>query len=365
MRLARALQERGHRVLIASSGGQLVPELEAYGIEHREVDFTGWRTLSGMLALRRLLEREQVDLVNAHNWRAGMVASLACGLAGVPYVLTVHGSRRPVHRHGVFYWSKRVVVVSEASKRNLVSGFGLPDERVLRSIVGVECDRFHPGPAGAALEAELGLRPGAPRVVHVSRFSHSKAPVALALIRAMETLSQQCPGLELVLVGQGPEEAAVAREAEAMNQRLGRRGLRPGRALRYPAGAPSRGCCGGHRQRRPGGDGLRQALGGSGKVRLRRPRHTREPATGGGYLLRGSCRRRGDHAGGALPRSRGPARQQQRTPRGWGASGDRPRSRSTACHDSAKRSRASTDRRSASAARSGASWFSTSTRSAT
>jgi lipopolysaccharide heptosyltransferase II len=225
MRLARALQERGHRVLIASSGGQLVPELEAYGIEHREVDFTGWRTLSGMLALRRLLEREQVDLVNAHNWRAGMVASLACGLAGVPYVLTVHGTRRPVHRHGVFYWSKRVVAVSEASKRNLVSGFGLPDERVLRSIVGVECDRFHPGPAGAALEAELGLRPGAPRVVHVSRFSHSKAPVALALIRAMETLSQQCPGLELVLVGQGPEEAAVAREAEAMNQRLGRRAV--------------------------------------------------------------------------------------------------------------------------------------------
>ncbi|MGD0110243.1 MAG: glycosyltransferase [Armatimonadota bacterium] len=70
--LSRALRDRGHRVLIASSGGQLVPELEAAGIEHFNVDFTGPRTLRGARALRRLLESEHVDLVNAHNWRAGM-----------------------------------------------------------------------------------------------------------------------------------------------------------------------------------------------------------------------------------------------------------------------------------------------------
>jgi len=225
LRLARALRARGHRVLIASSGGQLVPELEASGIEHFTIDFTGGRTLRGMLALRRLLERQQVDLVNAHNWRAGLVASLACRLAGVPYVLTVHGTRSPVNRHGVFYWSRPVIVVSEASKRNLVDGFRLPAARVVRSIIGVDGDRFHPGPPDQTLEADLGLRPGAPRIVHVSRFSHSKAPVAMALIEAVQRLDSQAPGLEMVLVGQGPEEMAVTRAAEAANQRLGRRAV--------------------------------------------------------------------------------------------------------------------------------------------
>ena len=227
IRLSRALRDRGHRVLIASSGGQLVPELEAAGIEHFTVDFTGGRAFPGMRALRRLLESERVDLVNAHNWRAGMVSSLACRLAGVPYVLTIHGTRNPMNRHAVFYWSKRVVVVSEASKRNLTQGFGLPGSRVALSRIGIDCERFQPGLPDAALESELGLSPGSPRVVHVSRFSHSKAPVALALIQAMKTLSEAAPGIELVLVGQGPEEDAVAAAARQMNTALGRPAVFP------------------------------------------------------------------------------------------------------------------------------------------
>ncbi len=81
------------------------------------------------------------------------------------------------------------------------------------------------------LEAELGLRPGAPRVVHVSRYSHSKAPVALALIEAAARLASAVPDLEVVLVGQGPEERKVAEAAQEMNARLGREVLHafPGR----------------------------------------------------------------------------------------------------------------------------------------
>lgn len=225
IRLARGLRDRGHRVVVVSGGGRLVPELEASGIEHVRIDFTGLRLLSGLARLRRLMEREHVDLVNAHNWRAGLAAFFACRLAGVPFVLTVHGTRRPLHRHAVFYWSERMVVVSEASRRNLVTDFGLPSERVVKSVIGVDCDRFSPGPPDGQLEQELGLRPGAPRVVHVSRFSHSKAPVALALIQATPELAAQVPGIELVIVGQGPEEGVVARAAEEMNSRLDRKAV--------------------------------------------------------------------------------------------------------------------------------------------
>jgi lipopolysaccharide heptosyltransferase II len=225
IRLARGLKERGHRVIVASHGGQLVPELEASGIEHVAVNFTGGRMLTGAWALRGLLAREHVDIVNAHNWRAGAVSHLACRWAGVPYVLTVHGTRSPVNRYTVFYWSHRVAVVSRASWRNLVEGFGLSPDRVVQTIIGVDCDRFQPGPPDERLARELGLRRGARRIVHVSRFSHSKAPVALAAIEAMEALARDVPGVELVVVGQGPEERAVARAAERMNGRLGRKAV--------------------------------------------------------------------------------------------------------------------------------------------
>jgi len=232
IRLARALKDRGHRVLVASAGGQLTSELEALHIDHFQIDFTGWRTLSGARKLRRLIEQEHVDLVNAHNWRAGMVSYLACRAAGVPYLLTIHGVRHPLHRHAVFYWSDPVIVVSEPTRRNLVEGFRLPESHVVRSLVGVECDRFHPEPPDPALESELGLRSGAPRVVHVTRYSHSKAPVSLALIAAAEAVCTAVPDVEFLLVGQGPLERAVVAAAAAMNQRLGRRAViaLPGRA---------------------------------------------------------------------------------------------------------------------------------------
>jgi len=225
IRLARGLRGRGHRVIVVSSGGHLVPDLEASGIEHFTIDFTGTRALPGALALRRLLEREHADIVNAHNWRAGMVSHLACRRAGVPYLLTIHGTRRAVNRYGVFYWSKKVVVVSEASRRNLIEGFGLPAERVVRSMIGVDCTRFRPESRDLSLEEELGLQNGAPRVVHVSRFSHSKAPVAQAAVAAMVELDGRVPGVELVLVGEGPEEGKVARAADWMNEHLGRRAV--------------------------------------------------------------------------------------------------------------------------------------------
>ncbi len=225
LRLALALKRRGHRVIVASSGGQLVPKLEASGIEHFRIDFTGTHLLPGLYALRRLLETEQVDLVNAHNWRAGMVSYLACRLAGVPYLLTIHGTRSPANRYGVFYWSTKVVSVSGASRRNLIQGFGLPPDRVVPSMIGVDCDRFHPQPRSRALEHQLGLHPDARRVVHVSRFSRGKTPVALALIKAIEALDKEVPGVELVIVGQGPEERAVAGAAEGMNRKLGRQAV--------------------------------------------------------------------------------------------------------------------------------------------
>ena len=225
IRLSRALRDRGHRVLLASSGGQMLPELEASGIEHFRVDFTGSRLLSGALRLRRLLEEQHVDLVNAHNWRAGMASYLACRRAGVPYLLTIHGTRNPFLRRAVFYWSRRMAVVSEASRRNLVEEFRLPADRVILSRIGVNCGQFRDGPADQDLARELNLSQGARRVVHVSRFSHSKARVAKTLIACMPALQQAAPDVEVVLAGQGPEEGAVARLGEEMNRRLGRQAV--------------------------------------------------------------------------------------------------------------------------------------------
>jgi len=221
--LSAALRERGHRCIIVSSAGRLLPEAQAAGATHIPMRIDGWRGPGAARRLARIIDREEVDLLNAHNWTAGAVGCLAARLARIPYAFTVHGTRSALQRLFTYYWSRKVIVVSDASRDNLVNELHLPPSRVVTTCIGVDTDRFRPRPAAASLLHELALDPQAPKVVHVSRFSRGKAEVALRLIEAAPEVERQAPGFQAVIVGVGPLEGEVARCAEEANSALGRR----------------------------------------------------------------------------------------------------------------------------------------------
>jgi heptosyltransferase-1 len=223
--LSAALNERGHRCIIVSSGGKLLPEAEAAGVRHISMDIHGARGIPAIRKIARLIDCEQVDLLNAHNWTAGSVGYLASRLAQIPFFLTVHGIREPIQRYFTYYWSPKVITVSAISRDHLVNMFHLPASRVVTSFIGVDTDRFRPRPPAASLAHELGLDPGARKVLHVSRFSRGKAEVALRLIEAVPEIEQQVPGFQAVIVGVGPLEHEVAQQADRANDRLGRRAV--------------------------------------------------------------------------------------------------------------------------------------------
>lgn len=223
--LSAALRERGHDCIIVSSGGKLLPEAEAAGIRHISMDIHGRHGFPAIRKLARLIDREQVDVLNAHNWTAGSVGFLAARLARVPFFLTVHGVREPLQRFFTYYWGPKVITVSAVSRDHLISAFHLPPSRVVTSFIGVDTDRFSPRPPSASVIRELGLDPSARRILHVSRFSRGKAEVALRLIEGMPELGERVPGLQLIVVGVGPLEDEVRKRADEVSQRLGRRAV--------------------------------------------------------------------------------------------------------------------------------------------
>ena len=221
--LSAALRERGHRCIIVSSAGKLLPEAQAAGATHIPMRIDGWRGPGAARRLARIIDREEVDLLAAHNWTAGAVGFLAASVARIPYVFTVHGMRDPIQRFFTYYWGQKVMTVSAASSDQLINAFHLPRSRVVAGVIGVDTDRFRPRPAAASLVHELALDPQAPKVVHISRFSRGKAEVALRLIEAAPEVERQAPGFQAVIVGMGPLEDEVARRAEEANSALGRR----------------------------------------------------------------------------------------------------------------------------------------------
>ena len=68
LEIADALVRAGHRALVVSAGGRLVPRLTALGAEHITLDIgrKSLATLRHVGALRTLFAREDVDIVHYH-----------------------------------------------------------------------------------------------------------------------------------------------------------------------------------------------------------------------------------------------------------------------------------------------------------
>lgn len=116
--ISHALVRAGHRSLVVSAGGRLVPGLERAGATHLRLDIgrKSLLTLRHVPALRRLLRESGADIVHARSrlpawlgWRA---------LRGLPeaqrphWVTTVHGLNSPSHYSAIMASGERVICVS-------------------------------------------------------------------------------------------------------------------------------------------------------------------------------------------------------------------------------------------------------------
>ena len=118
LEIAAALVARGHRSIVVSAGGRLVPALVGAGSEHVALPI-GRKSLGAFAVMRRLravLAVLQPDIVHARSRLPAWLAWLA--LRGLPaprprFVTTVHGMNSPGRYSGVMLRGERVVCVSD------------------------------------------------------------------------------------------------------------------------------------------------------------------------------------------------------------------------------------------------------------
>jgi glycosyltransferase involved in cell wall biosynthesis len=177
--------------------------------------------------LRRLLAREQPDLVHTHLAKAGALARLAAvSLARRPLLVhTYHGHilrgyfSRPVTRAvlAAERWlarrTQRLIAVSARVQRELVDEFRVGDDQRFRVVEGGAPDRVDGHVARAPARAHLGLPDAGPCIAVPARLApikgHEIVIDALALLRARGRLVTAC------FLGDGPERQRLAALAAA------------------------------------------------------------------------------------------------------------------------------------------------------
>lgn len=226
LKLAATLDRRRFRLaVVVPERGPLVTRLEALGVPTWEVQQT--RRLVSVGALRGLIavfRREHPAIVQSHGARSNVYARLAGWFAGVPIVLsTVHNSLfdygvGTVRRH-IYVLAERltsplahrVIAVSRAVAHDLVHRYGIRADRVIAIQNGIDAAAFTPQRPRSSVLEELGLRPENRLIGIMGRMTPQKGHDIL--LRALRLLAPRFPRLRCLIIGDGPLEPWLKRQA--------------------------------------------------------------------------------------------------------------------------------------------------------
>ncbi|WP_066094028.1 glycosyltransferase [Xanthomonas massiliensis] len=149
LEIAAALVRAGHRAVVVSAGGRLVPELLESGAEHLTLDIgrKSPLTLRQVPVLRRHLAGLGADIVHARSRLPAWIGGWA--LRGLPaprrprFVTTVHGLNSPGRYSAIMTRGERVICVSQTVRDYVLARYPALDPARLRVIPrGIDLAQF-------------------------------------------------------------------------------------------------------------------------------------------------------------------------------------------------------------------------------
>ncbi|HOM13868.1 MAG TPA: glycosyltransferase family 4 protein, partial [Rubrivivax sp.] len=208
--LMHTLRLDGHHVIAIGDEGPFGRRLQEQGFDYHAVPFSGagtkpWRELATVLALRRVLRRERVDLVLSYTPKGNLYAALAGRGLALAQVMNVSGLGRAATSPGV---ASRVVdrlyrhtvartawvfFQNEDDRRLFVERGYVPQHRTSRLPgSGVDLNAFSPAPLPS-------VEPGACVFLMVARLLWDKG--VREYVEAARSLRARWPRARFQLLG--------------------------------------------------------------------------------------------------------------------------------------------------------------------
>ena len=219
--LAAALNQGQFRVIVGLfRSGWLQTECEARGVRTYVMPLGGPFNLQWFRACLRLLRREQVALIHAHEFSAILCGWIVAMLAGVPLVATVHGKnyfweklrRRVTYRLVSRYGT--MVAVSQDLKQFMCDTVGVQEQRVEVIYNGVAPAQMITDEEVQTCKAALGISGCYPVLGVVGSLYPVKGHKFL--LEAMPEILRRWPKAQLLVIGRGELDVVLKEQVEQL-----------------------------------------------------------------------------------------------------------------------------------------------------
>ena len=214
-------------VMCIRDSGPLMARYAAAGIPIHTFpmkSLLGLEAMQQAVRLIRFLRRERIDVVHSHDAYTSVYGTFCARLAGVPGVIASRRSWYSPHLQGrilranrlAYRFADRVVANSPSVSRLVETDAGVPASRIVTIPNFLDPQAFEPIPQAdrRRMLDEIGVPEGAFVVGIVARLSPVKDHATL--LRAIASVRDQIPSLHCVLVGDGPERAAIESLAKSL-----------------------------------------------------------------------------------------------------------------------------------------------------
>jgi len=149
--LAIFLSQNGHRSIVISGGGRLVPQLEKSGCIHIEWTHIGAKNLlclQYIYKLRKFLLTQNVDVLHLRSRLPAWIAYLAWRFLPATQrpvlITTFHGFYSVSSYSRIMTKGERVIAVSAAIKKHIIDNYNIEEEKISLIHGGFDAQKFSP-----------------------------------------------------------------------------------------------------------------------------------------------------------------------------------------------------------------------------
>lgn len=206
--LSKGLIQRGHRVLVISSGGSMTEFLPKIGAKIININIMTKSELSPKLwfnynRISKIVLSANIDIIHAHTRVTQVLSQIISEKQKKAYVSTCHGffnARYFRKKYGC--WGDRVIAISEPVKKHLIEDLDVSSEKIALIHNGIDLERYtistEDDRKNARFRNELEDKA---TIGIIARLSDVKGHEYL--IRAFKKVLDQGRDCQLLIVGEG------------------------------------------------------------------------------------------------------------------------------------------------------------------